>query len=211
MNGMNDLSLKSDKAKYDIILHGLLKGVVIIDIKEKYEDGFIEEAVGIAKKYNPKKIFISTKFELDGLKEYRRDLIFSNQYTLTKSYKEIKLVEVSITSREDFIKLVNYNKDLSESEIDVMDALNIIKNKNNKCYFIMYKDKKIGVFVINDSEILYFTCTNMLVYDMCLSKVLYKIGHNTKISVSSLENTKINKFKSFGFELTGTQKIYYEV
>ncbi len=206
---MNDLSLKSDKAKYDIILHNLEKGVVIIDILEKYKDGFIEEAVGIAKKYNPKKIFISSPFKLDGLKEYRKDLIFSNQYTLTKAYKEIKLEEVLITSREDFINLVNYHKDLSEKEIDVIDALNIIKN--NKCYFIMYKDKRIGIFVSNDCEILYFTCTNILAYDMCLSKVLYKIGHNTKIVISSLENTKINKFKSFGFELMGTKKIYYEV
>jgi hypothetical protein len=65
--------------------------------------------------------------------------------------------------------------------------------------------------VFKSSDILYFTCNNIFAYDMCLSKALYKNGCNTSIIISSLENTKINKFSDMGFVLDSVYRNYYEV
>ena len=206
---MNDISLKSDKGRYDIILRNLDKGVVIIDIIERNQIGLVEEAILIAKKYNPKRLFISAPFELPDFKEYRKDLVYKLEYVLTNAYKEIKLREVEISDREDFINLINYKLDISSKPIDQADSLDIIKNY--KCYFFIYKDKRVGAVVFDNNDIKYFSCNNILAYDMCLSKALYKNASDTSIVISSLENTKINKFRSIGFTLEGILKNYYEV
>ncbi len=205
---MTDISLKSENGKYDIILRNLEYGVVIIDIKEELNNNVYDEALNIAKKYSAKKIYIRTPNNLDSYKVYKNDFVLNNEYTLTKSYKEIKLQEVEITDRDNFISLLN-TSDLSIPKIDQFDALNLIKTK--KCYFFSYKDKKIGVIVYDETSILYFACNNMLAYDMCISKALYKIGINTEIVISSLEQSKLNKFKNFGFEIKSTKYNYYEV
>ncbi len=205
---MTDISLKSEYGKYDIILRNLEYGVIIIDIKEEYDNGVYLEAIDIAKKYNSKKIYIKTENTLDNYKEYRCDYELKNQYMLTKSYKEIKLQEVGISDRDNFISLFN-TSDLSIPKIDQIDALNMIKNM--KCYFFSYKDKKIGTIIYDEKSIIYFSCNNMLAYDMCISKALYKIGKSVEIVISSLEQTKLNKFKNFGFEIIKTKYHYYEV
>jgi len=206
---MNDISLKSDKGKYEIVLRSLDKGVVIINILERNHIGLVEEAIDIAKKYNPKKIYLSSPFELPDFKEYRKDLLYKLEYTLTKSYKEIKMHEAMITDREDLISLINYKMDIASKPIDQADALDLIKGY--KCYFFSYKDKRVGCVVFDNNDIKYFTCNNIFAYDMCLSKALYKNGCNTSILISSLENTKINKFRDMGFVLDGVYKNYYEV
>lgn len=205
---MTDISVKSEMGKYDIILRNLDKNVVIIDVKEEYNQSLYDEALILAKKYNPKKIYIKTKKELDKYNLYKKDFLLKNKYDLTKSFKEIKLQEVLVSDRDLFLSLLK-TTDLSSPLLDQIDALNLIKNK--KCYFFSYKDKKIGVIVYDEEEIIYFTCNNMLAYDMCISKALYKIGEDTKIVISSLENSKINKFKNFAFEIESTKYNYYEV
>lgn len=206
---MNDISLKSDNGKYDIILRNFDKGIIIIDIKEKYNDSVIEEAIEIARKYNPERLVLKTSDTISSMKEYRKDILYKNSYELTKSYKEIKLKEIEIKDRDDLISLINYNRDITYKYIDQIDSLELIKNY--KSYFFMYKDKKIGCIIFSEDEIKYFICNNILAYDMCLSKALYKIGHDTAIVISSLENTKINKFKNFGFVEDIIIKNYYEV
>ena len=209
---MNDLSIASEKGKYDIILRDIERGYVIIEIKSSFSYSLVDEATEIAKKYNPKKIYISAK-ENTGLKLNSSVFSYSINYELTKAFKDVKLVAVELSNRLDLINKINNNIDYFYKSIDNYDVMEFIKNKS--AYYFTYKKEMCGCIIVENDEIKYLTFDEDMRYSevpsMCLSKALYHFSKNLTINVNSKDEYLRSLVEEYGFENKGIVTNYYEV
>lgn len=209
---MNDLSLTSDKGKYDIILRDIEKGYALIELKSSFAYDLVDEAVEIAKKYNPKKIYVAAK-ENTGLKLHSSEFLYTVNYELTKSYKDIKMVQVELSNRMDLANEINKNISGFARSVDNFDVMSFIKNKS--AFYFTYKKEMCGVIVVENDEIKYLVFDEDMRYSevpsMCLSKALYYFSKNLSIKINNHDEYLRSLVEEFGFENKGITINYYEV
>lgn len=209
---MNDLSLISENGKYDVVLRDIERGYVMIELKSPFSYALVDEAVEIAKKYNPKKIYISAE-ESTGLQLNSSLFKYIFKYKLTKSYKDIKMVPVELSNRTMLINEINKNISYFYKSIDNFDVMNFIKNKS--AYYFMYKKEMCGCIVVENDEILYMTFDEDMRYSevptMCLSKAMYFFSRDLTININSKDEYLRSVVEEIGFEQVGIKTNYYEV
>lgn len=209
---MTDLTLTSENGKYELVLRDIDRGYAIIDIKSEFSYPLVEEATALLKKYNPKKIYVSTSANT-GLRLHSSLFLYEYKNTLTKSYKDIKLNPVELSNREALVGEINKNISYFQKSIDNIDMMSYIKNKS--AFYFTYKKEMCGVIIVENNEIEYLVFDEDMRYSevpsMCLSKALYQFGTDLKIQIDTRDEFLRSLVEEYGFENKGITRNYYEV
>lgn len=212
---MNNLNLTTDMGKYEIVLRDLDNGNILVNIIERFKIGVIEEALDLARKYNPKHLYLITPYEVSEYKEHSNNLLYHFDYELTKSYKEIKMNLVEASNRGDLLSLINKNLsiDYLNAPIDNFDIMDFIKKKN--AYYFTYKHNNVGCIITDGDMINYLildkSIRNSDVELWCISKALYFYAKSFDIIVNSKNIHLIELLKNIGFKFQNVKDFAYEV
>lgn len=179
---------------------------MIIYVK-KYSDGLIEEALKIR---NVGQKYIISEGKLEGFKEVSRVNLFKRTNALCKSYKEVKLIKLELSNREDFLNLYNSSYYLKLDNVDMLDYI-----KEGNTYYINYKHQNIGLIIYEENYIKKIIIDKLYIKKgigkMALSKLLYKINDDSFVYINSKNVGALALFNSLGFVCESEKYYIYEV
>lgn len=196
-----NISINSGSA---LISYDEVKAIIYI---KNYSDGLIDEAlkiVNVASKY------IISESKLDAYSYICSIGLYKRDNELSKSYKEIKLIKLELSNRDDFLKIYNTSYYLSLDNIDMLDYI-----KEGNTYYINYKHQNIGL-VIYESNYIKKIIVNKSYQKkglgrMALSKLLYKINDDTYTYINQTNSRAISLFESLGFKYCADKYYIYGV
>lgn len=209
---MNDLNLKTEMGKYEIILRDV-PNYVIINVIERYKIGLVEEAIDYALKYNAKNTYLSLPFEISEYKEYSKVLRYDLEHYISKSYKEIKMNQIELSNRDMVSKILNSrDKSFLYKSVDNFDVMDIVREKGS--YYFSYKHNIIGLISFDGNiikNLAFLPGIENEIMHMALSKAIYFAGKDLTIYLSSLDNKMIDLVRMLGFRLKEVERTIYEV